>query len=447
MFFKKYKAEIIIIALALTVRLIFFIAYLIKFGDAGMAYGDSQVYLTIADNLVNNGHFSLNPGPNFIPDSYVAPGYPFFLAFFKLFSVHLWPVGLVQVILGAATAFFVYRLGTLWSNRIGLIAALLFAVEPTMAFWAPLILTEALFTFLFVWATYLFASGIKKNSLKNYLFCASILGLSALVRPSAQYIFYLFVIFSLIWLISRDWKKCLLYILIFVIIFSAVIAPWLIRNYEAWGKAKLSSAGWYILAVVNVREYIKFWKYFPNGVSVADVPAPPVTPLSGGEGWNFDGEDAYRLYVETIWRANPPAAIAVHMVSLGPFFLGDGYMNILRTFWPEIKPPTVLFGQRNLAGLPSVPFALTDIYAVVFWLGKIFWLAIYLIMLYGIALSLKDKEAWLWFLLFLLIIAAFALPAGAISYARYRMPINYLIFLIFAFGLDRLLEKYGHGKS
>jgi hypothetical protein len=442
---KKYKAEIIVVALALALRGIFFIAYLIKFGDAGLGYGDTRIYLDIADNLLKSGHFSILPAPDIIPDSYIAPGYPFFLAFFKIFTNALWPVGLVQVILGGVTALFVYRLGGLWGKRIGLISALLFALEPTMAFWTPLILTEALYTFLFVLALYLMALGLKRPSIKAYLFSAFVLGLAALVRPGAQYIFYLFAAFSFIYFlfISKNFKKTWTYLLIFIVIFNAVISPWLIRNYEAWGKAKLSSAGWYVLAKFNTGEYQKFWKYFPR-----DLPAVlPEKPAGTPEGdWNFNLEGAYRSYVEKIWSFNPPAAIAVHVAGLAPFFLGDGYMNILRTFWPELEQPNVLFGARDLAGLPSVPLVLTNIYAVVFWLGKIFWMIIYLFMLYGMFVSIKDKEMRLYNLLFLAIMMSIALPAGAIAYARYRFPVNPLIFLMFAYGLDSLLKNIGRKR-
>lgn len=443
---KKYRTEIIIVSLALITRGIFFVAYLLKLGDAGLNYGDGGIYLRIAENLIKHGSFSIMDSAPFLPDSYIAPGYPFLLAFFKIFTNQLWPVGLLQVILGGVTAFFVYRLGGLWGKRIGLIAALLFALEPTMAFWAPLILTETVFTFLFVLAIYWFVFSVKCSLPRYYFLSAFILGLAALVRPSAQYVFYLLVLFGAVRIFSKDWKKRLIYLLIFAAIFNATISPWLIRNYEAWGKVKLSSAGWYLLSVVNTTEYIKFWKYFPPE-EITAIPARQPCGENETADWNFDCEDQYGDYVKAVWRANPPAAIAVHLVGLAPFFLGDGYMNILRTFWPEIKQPSVLFGARNLAGLPSVPFKLTDIYALVFWIGKFFWVIIYSMMLYGIIIFLRDKEKLLWILLFLGIIAAIALPAGAISYARYRMPVNYLIFLIFAFGLDRLLKKYGRGKS
>jgi hypothetical protein len=247
-----------------------------------------------------------------------------------------------------------------------------------------------------------------------------------------------------LFLISKDIKKKWMYPLIFIFIFNVAISPWLIRNYQIWGKAKLSSAGWYLLSVVNATEYIKFWKYFPTK---EEQPNLPVVGPDANTAWNFDSEKIYKDYVTAVWRANPAAAIAVHVAGLAPFFFGDGYMNILRTFWPGIQQPSVLFGARNLAGLPSVPFVLTNAYAVVFWIGKFFWAAIYAVMIYGAIVSFKKREMWPYVLLFLGIIAVIALPAGAISYARYRMPVNYLIFLIFAFGLDRMLEKYGRGKS
>lgn len=440
---KKYKAEIIIVVLALVTRGIFFAAYLLKFGDIGLNYGDTRIYLDIADNLLKSGDFSIHPEPNIIPDSYIAPGYPFLLAFFKLFTGALWPIGLFQVILGAVTAIFVYRLGGLWNKKIGFIAALLFALEPTMAFWTPVILTESLYTFLFVLALYWFVSGIKRGSLRRYFLSGFILGLAALVRPGAQYIFYLFVFFSVIWVISKDWKKRLAYLFIFAVIFNAVISPWLTRNYLVWGKAKLSSAGWYVLDKFNTEEYLKFWKYFPIK---GEVTLPERISGTPDGDWNFNLEDAYKSYVQAAWLANPRAAIAVHVVGLAPFFLGDGYMNILRTFWPELERPGVLFGARDLAGLPSVPLVLTNVYAIVFWLGKVFWAIIYLVMFYGIIASAKDREMRLYNLLFLAIMMSIALPAGAIAYARYRFPVNPIIFIMFAYGLDIFFKNIKQKK-
>jgi hypothetical protein len=218
------------------------------------------------------------------------------------------------------------------------------------------------------------------------------------------------------------------------------IFPWLIRNYEVWGKAKLSSAGWYILSTLNAPEYLKFWKYFPSA-QPTDIPAPPVCDSNQKTSWNFDCENQYKNYVMAVCAANPSAALSVHAIGAVTFFLGDGYMNILHTFWPEIKPPDVLFGARNLEELPQVPFRLTDWYRLVFWVGKFFWVIIYSFMLWGIILSFKNREWLFWILLFLGIIASIVLPAGAIAYARYRFSVSPLIFLMFAYGLELFLSR------
>jgi 4-amino-4-deoxy-L-arabinose transferase-like glycosyltransferase len=438
--FKKYKTEVTIVGLALLMRGLFFVAYLIKFGDAGLAYGDASGYLTLVNNLLTHGKFSLFDTPPFHPDGYLTPGYPLLLTFFRLFTAKLWPVGLSQVILGSCTAFLIYRLGSLWNKRIGFIAAIIFALEPTIAFWTPVILTEVVFTFLLVLSFYLILSGLKNGRWGLYFWGGFVLGLDALVRPSAQYIFYLFVLLSVVFLIARDWKKRLIRLLIFIVIFGATIAPWAMRNYRGWGTTSLSSAGWYILAQFSVPEYIKFWKYFPPK-KLVELPEAVSCGNSEAIAWNFDCLKENKEYVKAVWRANPRAAIAVHAAALAPFFFGDGYMFILRTFWPEIEPPTVLFGARNLADLPSVPFKLTNIYAIVFWIGKILWTTLYVMVIYGFFASLKNKEARLYILLFAVTIFLFALPAGAIAYARYRFPVNPLIFLMFAYGLDRLLPK------
>lgn len=124
---------------------------------------DAAQYVSYGKNLALGNGYSLD-GKTF--DTLREPGYPFFLFFiFKLFGTgNLFAVKIIQTILLALSAFFIYLIFEMYSHKnTGLIAALLVAVIPSYGYYANFMLTEILFMFLLVFSFHLTLRIFKKG--------------------------------------------------------------------------------------------------------------------------------------------------------------------------------------------------------------------------------------------------------------------------------------------
>lgn len=83
-----------------------------------------------------------------------APGYPYLLALVKGITGAYWPVRYLQVALAAVSTVLVHRLGDrLGGRRVALASAWLFALHPTMAFYATSLWVESNYVFLLLAAS------------------------------------------------------------------------------------------------------------------------------------------------------------------------------------------------------------------------------------------------------------------------------------------------------
>jgi 4-amino-4-deoxy-L-arabinose transferase-like glycosyltransferase len=199
-----------------------------------------------------------------------APLYPLFLAgSLRLASGDLHRAALPNIALSVATVYLSYRLAlALAGRRSALLAALLTTTLWTLATFASLYMSETLFTFLFTAGLLCLAQTTTDNrrptirqgdrevsrSLAGRYFgplpcwsligCAGTLfGLATLTRS----ITLLFLPVVALWLLLRtqntehrtttaDIRRRILFSLLFVLCSLAVIAPWTIRNYRAYGR-------------------------------------------------------------------------------------------------------------------------------------------------------------------------------------------------------------------
>lgn len=167
------------------------------------------------------------------PNAFTTPGYPLFLAFiYKIFGYTngspLTQVRIIQIVLSTLTVGLLYLLARHISNRrVGLIAAFFSSVY-LVSLWVPtLILTEALYTFLFVLYLYLQFTAIDyKSGFLNFL-AGLALAAAVLVRPAIAPLIVLPYIYY--YLVTRDkwlFKGFFLNLCGFVLL----MLPWWIRN-------------------------------------------------------------------------------------------------------------------------------------------------------------------------------------------------------------------------
>lgn len=239
-FFRNRKetsdlAFFLFVFLALKIAL-FLPAYLTDSSRVFM--GDSYLYKNSAETLLELGRFSQSVEMPDAPEIVLTPGYPLFLATtYSFFGIHNLPVILIQILLSAGTLVLTYALARkFWNQKIALVACFLLAFDPASLANSFLLLTETLFTFLLLLATYASISLLqnKKEEKMWALLLGASLALATLVRPIAYYlIFPLLAGFLITMLFARlPWKKILITLALIATPWIILVGGWHIRNFS-----------------------------------------------------------------------------------------------------------------------------------------------------------------------------------------------------------------------
>jgi 4-amino-4-deoxy-L-arabinose transferase-like glycosyltransferase len=222
---KMNKPLLIIVIGASLVRL----ALWMGFQGLATLHDDEREYNAIAKNLVKHHEFAVTTGSL---TSIRPPLYPAFLA--GVYSIagieNFQAVRFLQAVLSLLTLAILYRLGAeVYSQGVGNWLAGLYAFYPSLLGYNNLILTETLFTFLFVLTCYCLIHALQVGLLRWLMAGALAMGLTALTRSVLWLfppVFGLFLLFA--------WKgpffHRLMAIVSFTVIFGIVLAPWAIRN-------------------------------------------------------------------------------------------------------------------------------------------------------------------------------------------------------------------------
>jgi 4-amino-4-deoxy-L-arabinose transferase-like glycosyltransferase len=198
--------------------------------------GDSREYERYASNLVSHGAFSNALSAPFLPSVFRVPGYPLFLAFFRLLAPDsLLLVRIAQFILLWLTALLTYRVALFVSSRrTALISAVVCATFLPLLTYAVQQETEVLATFLVVAVVLLVfrarAGGTGRSAtLARFAAVGVVAGLLSLVRPEDA----LLVVPITVGLFISDrdigaarWQN----LGALLAAFAVTMAPWTIRN-------------------------------------------------------------------------------------------------------------------------------------------------------------------------------------------------------------------------
>ena len=214
---------------------------------------DAAKYVAYAYNLRHHRVFSHehdweaeSAGATPVPDKLTLPGYPAFLSLFlgasskPDYPAFVQRVAYAQMVLGIATCALLLLLAVRllpfpWAMATGLLTA----ISPHLATISTYLLTESLFTLLFVGSLYALLTASKPGA-RWYTFATAgaMLGVASLVRPQLTLLplVLLFVCLASTRLRAR-WRALLLGFMVFV----AILAPWQIRN------AKVADSGPHLL--------------------------------------------------------------------------------------------------------------------------------------------------------------------------------------------------------
>lgn len=433
---KKTKILLLVAALA---HLVVFAAFWIRFGIGGQ-YGwyvlgsDDLGYLRIGANLWR-GVFSQSINAPYLPDFDRMPIYPLFLALLKF--VPAWTLIAVQQIFSLAGVWLWYKLARrILPEGAAFWSALLFAIEPTTRFWSAQFATEPIFSVFWFGALLAFFALLQNRRSIAAIVTGLLLGLAVLTRPIVLYYPAVFV-FVLLVVFRREFGRVLKFTALFVVAFLLVLSPWVARNTLAFGIPAVSYKASGIMFGENAPTYL-VWKYgvdraAAHQMMMARLPRPTLDLPR--ENYLLDRA------VADVVRSDPAGFAYVMAKSAVPFFLGDGYVSLVKTFDQRFNGP-ILRWDGSVSDYLARAFSSSPAGLAVFILGKIFTILTLVLAAIGAVALFRSKKYRFTALWFALTIAYFAATSGTIAYSRYRFPITPMLYGLAISGVVMGLRKY-----
>lgn len=406
--------------------------------------GDSVGYIYLAENILERYVFSPAQTEPFYPESFRAPGYPAFLAIlFALFGISLIAL-FVHAFIVSISPVLLYLIFRSSHERAAFWAAIIFAFEPVRIYLSASFLSDAFFTLIFL--TSLLCLMRLRNPFMAAVSAGALLGIAILVRPIAIFLpilYALYILFSV-----RPWKIGLGSALVLCLVSGVVIFPWMYRNHQLFDSWNVSSVGAANLMLYNAPEFLKWHTDAESEALLASFREEQAT-LSREEALSLTRSDIFTHTFREIIRGNEASYVFFHVVKTIPFFVTDGLRDTIRLFgidtgpMPNISTALMRFDFRLLASY----VASGGLGIFLFLIGTGFWGIVTL--LFGIeTVYAALRREWLPTLFLASLVLYFALLTGPVSNARYRVPVEGLMFAVALSLTYRLAAKdsYPHHR-
>lgn len=380
---------------------------------------DSNSYLPLAENIRLHHVFSVEKVAPLLPDAIRTPAVPvFFMVHRAVFGSYL-PALVTQSIIIVLAAYGVYLIGRrLGRERAALVAMVLMLITPFSLLVSIRFLSQPLFVFFLVFATYFWIRYLQDGDRRSLIFALVLIPLLALTRPIAIFMPVPFIVSYLY--MKRSWKIPLLIVAVFV----AVISPWLYRNYHLFGHASLTSQGpvqLYFFDLPAIYARVNHVSYEQGLKAVSDQIAyliPPGEEVTGH--WYGFRNFAYGSVIQhaaLVYIAHHPfATIQTRIGEIIMVFLRDGVR-----YWTD-----------NLGVARSSMWFILPAVA-----ERGFLLVMFIGFLLGCLTMLSKKfenEHKAAFFAVLCVVAYCVVLTGALTSAGFRFPVEGLIFLVSCIG-------------
>lgn len=411
-------------------------------------FGDSSEYITLGQNLLSYGVFSMDSHPPFQPEYFRTPGYPMFILPIILIFQSLYAVSFVQIILATGTSLLIFKMGErLLGTWAGLAAGLLYLVNPSTLFYSLTVMSDVLFTFLIVLSVYLLLFRTAATHSFPVLVSGVLLGLATLVRPVGVFLPVVFIVgYFFLQRNTAGTRQKLYHMGIFVAAFCLVLAPWIIRNRLGSGVWGLSSVGNYNLFYYNVPLFLtyKTGHGLRQSLEMLKMDAPV---LSEREEKELGNSEMLKKVAGTYIRQDPFGYLTFHLSRLPQFFGGNSsknlYVNVVEILLRKENP----FADNSL--LIDDVMQKRDMRLLwkrlraqgLFPIEYIVWLLLLLLWL----LSVLSPTHRRYTLFFMSIVLYFGILTGPVVHVRYRLPAEPFIFLSATLGF-RILRDFSQNS-
>ncbi len=399
---------------------------------------DSMAYKATAVNIVEHWNFSDSGHPQ--PNNFRAPGYPMWLAIiyfiFGSFQYAV-PAGILVFSFTAPLAYLIGR--EIFNERIAWISGILTAFEPWAAFLTGTLMSEQLFMPIFMLSIYFFIRYLKQNFPKYLYFSTGLLGAAALIRPNVLYFFPVILVFLIIK--NRD-AVSFRNIIFAVLIFSAIVFPWLLRN-------KIVLDTWQITSVQGFSLYGDKFNalqvYLGNFKSLDDGNARAYEITKGYVITSKEGSEILMKEAVAGIKANLPAYIKISIMSLPKFFISNSYSS-LGYYWgmQDFKIQSQIFNLLRTKNFSEAWNKMIN----VSWGEKIlltsgfFWPVVSILFAVGIAISLLKFKTARWEIIYIMGIVFYFAGITTLmpELARFRIQAQPFIFMFAVSGVFCLVD-------
>ena len=437
-FFREKKRLILLFVFAVVFGLVISFIFRQKINPA-VLFIDSMAYKAIALNIIEHGNFS-DPDQT-SPNNFRTPGYPLWLALIYLIFgsfKYAIPIGIIVFSFTAPLAYLIAR--ELFNEKIAWLSGLLVALEPWATFLTGTIMSEQLFMPLFLLSVYLFIRYLKQNSHVFLYFSAGLLGICALTRPNALYLWPVFAIF--VFFKKNGFLKSLRIAGLASLIFLLVIAPWLIRNKIVLDTWQITSVQGFSLYVTNFNALQVYLGNFKN-LNDGYTRAYKIT-----EGFSVSATKGSEILMKEAVlgiKNNFFDYVKISVLSLPNFFISNSYSS-LGYYWgfKEFKIQSQIFGLIKVRHFSEAWNKILNIS----WGERIllasgfFWPIISILFLVGGAISLfKFKPINLIFYIIGIIFYFDVISHLMPELARFRIQVQPFIFMFASVGLIYLFNK------
>ena len=426
------KKILVIFVLALVVRLAFFVAFAVHEGSFNFWVGsqDSHSFINEAVNVYAGRGFSAQEQEPFAPDGIRTPVVPLILGLFvPYFGIYV----LLQIVAASLSVVLLYKIGDqLFGSKIAFWAAIIFALDPLSAFHSLTILSETWFTFFFLIGTWFFVRFWKQAAESHWkllVLSAVFLGVTTLTRPVGIVPAFLFGLAVLLFK-KLDARQRIAAALTFLAVFSLTISPWLVRNYQAFGKVGLSYIPAYNWYHFNARMIYAQ----QEGISKEEAKAEfrkwesaeiEKNPDSNG----FTLQSFYFKKALEVIKRSPLLYLFYHGVNFSAVYLSTGKEDIVKA-WTK-KSDNINFTAYVMRGWSGLRDLARDYPAAL--AGKLVLVLFYGVILAGFILSVYKRRRWQSFLFLLAATLIFGITTGAVAEPRFRVPVQGFIILMFVY--------------
>jgi 4-amino-4-deoxy-L-arabinose transferase-like glycosyltransferase len=393
---------------------------------------DAVGYNHLAINLASGHGFSMEATPPYIPDNFRTPGYPLTIAsIYTLLGYRPDIILLLQAFMGAFTILLVYYLAALILNpSAGLIAAALLAVSPHSITYSALLWSDTEYTLLFTLSFILTSLMLINNNYKWILLSSSVSGVAVLVHPRSIYlpVFFALLLMGVMLQKRIPLRKTLVLVGIYILVFTLILIPWRLRNYNVFEVPNISSA-----AGINMLAYgaalTESARTGEDQWSIANRYDAEIREMSSSTLNQAEfSELAFRLGLNKILQ-DPMTYAKIQIIGMAKVFLpGTSQINTLLTGRPSLDTTQIfsLFTTDQILQYGAITQSLTE-FSTFVW-GYIGFEILYLCCIYIFsfyALIRQNRSLlWLWLILIVLLyLAAVAGPAGSPRFRVVMMPL------------------------